>query len=405
VLPQQDHVRKWPLLFSRYRFISRLAEGGFSQIVLAEDTAMLQSKRPRNVAIKIMNAKHNQIGHHEFKRLRTLNLKDVEDTTHIIRVHSSFYFQNHYCLVFELLGESLLSHLQKYPPYTMPIHELKKITVQLLAALCFLHNNRIAHADLKPENLLLAKDTLECKIVDFGNSIDTSLNEQQPYYQDFNVQTLYYRAPEVVFGLSSFELAIDMWSLACILFELYTGEVLFKCRNPSELADQMKELLGDVPASIYRNGKFFKEYQHSNKQSKTIAHDKIFVRLYQRVRLCDANFVKFLQGLLEYDPTRRLTAQDALMHPFLSKMFPFSLALQKTERKKQQPKAKQLKRSFDQVSTPSFVSLRPPNKAQRTESPNAVVHQVKTRTTTIHTEYIAPVTHPRVKNFINVFPY
>jgi serine/threonine protein kinase len=235
----------------------------------------------------------------------------------------------------------------------MPIHELKKIIVQLLAALCFLHTNRIAHADLKPENLLLAKESLQCKIVDFGNAIDMSKNEQQAYYKDFNVQTLYYRAPEVVFGLP-FDTSIDMWSLGCIIYEIYTGDVLFKSRNCTELVQQMFGVLGNVPSELYSRGKFYKDYEcfkvEKPKQSKTNLHDRTFVTLCQKMRVHDANFVQFIQGLLEYDPVKRMTPQQALLHPFIAKMFPFAIAF---------PNTNIVQPTVSAVSSPVVTNKRP----------------------------------------------
>lgn len=109
------------LLFCRYRYISCIAKGGFSQIIHAQDTCRMN----KSVAIKIMNSKYTDIGiqvnnlfffyyllKKESERLKLLNRQDPNDNTHIIRLYSTFFQQDNFCLVFELLGENLLQHLK-----------------------------------------------------------------------------------------------------------------------------------------------------------------------------------------------------------------------------------------------------------------------------------------------------
>ena len=101
--------------------------------------------------------------------------------------------------------------------------DLRTVAKQLLQALAFLARPDvdIIDCDLKPENVML--ETLECKgvkLIDFGSACKS--NEKTYTY----IQSRFYRSPEVILGLS-YSVAIDMWSLGCMLVELYTGEPLF----------------------------------------------------------------------------------------------------------------------------------------------------------------------------------
>ena len=104
-----------------------------------------------------------------------------------------------------------------------------KVAAQLLAALSLLHRSGVIHADIKPENILLRDNDATCcavKLADFGNAMNATEEDTAMYYGSFELQSLWYRAPEVILGLP-FSCAIDMWSAGCVLAELYLGEPLF----------------------------------------------------------------------------------------------------------------------------------------------------------------------------------
>ena len=99
---------------------------------------------------------------------------------------------------------------------------LQKITKQILIALEYIHSLKIVHCDLKPENILIKSiNNTQIKVIDFGSSC--FLHDHLSSY----VQSRSYRAPEVILGCK-YDNKIDMWSLGCILAELYTGSVIFQ---------------------------------------------------------------------------------------------------------------------------------------------------------------------------------
>jgi len=103
-----------------------------------------------------------------------------------------------------------------------------KYTVQILKALKYMKSYEIVHCDLKPENILLWKaNKPHIKIIDFGSSCF----EKEKVYT--YIQSRYYRAPEVILGIS-YTTAIDMWSVGCIIYELFTGFPLFAGENENQ---------------------------------------------------------------------------------------------------------------------------------------------------------------------------
>lgn len=155
----------------------------------------------------------------------------------VVRLEDSFKITGpngeHVCLVFEPLGEALLTVLQQQNYAGLPVAVVKSITKQVLKGLLLLHKAcQIIHTDLKPENILLAGDSQwKVKILDFGNACWI-----HKHFTD-DIQTRQCRSPEVILGCD-YDEKVDIWSGACIVFELLTGDVLFQ---PKEARSFTKE--------------------------------------------------------------------------------------------------------------------------------------------------------------------
>ena len=129
----------------------------------------------------------------------------------------------------------------------LDINLIKNYTKQILFSLLFLRNMGIIHCDLKPENILIfPNNASQVKVIDFGSSC---LESERIY---FYIQSRFYRAPEVIFDLG-YNYEIDMWSLGCILYELYTGEPLFSGINEIEQIYLIMEKIGLPPKYIIEN--------------------------------------------------------------------------------------------------------------------------------------------------------
>ena len=134
-----------PLLNNRYRVVSGVGEGTFSQLLLAEDT-FTQHKR---VALKVMNSKYSFIGLQEVEKLCWLNTRDTHCQSHIVRLLGAFYFQQHLCLVLELLGTSLLNYMKQQAGGRVPMDVVRKIAWQLCTSLAFVGSCNMIHGDIK----------------------------------------------------------------------------------------------------------------------------------------------------------------------------------------------------------------------------------------------------------------
>mmetsp|Transcript_22308 Transcript_22308/g.19173 ORF Transcript_22308/g.19173 Transcript_22308/m.19173 type:complete len:183 (-) Transcript_22308:521-1069(-) len=162
----------------------------------------------------------------EIKLLKFINFNGDVDDKNVLRFHDYFYHKEHLFIVTELLKENLYEWYKltrdNDPENYYTIPRLQRITRQVLTALDYLHGLHLIHCDLKPENILMKDyENADVKVIDFGSSC--FIHDHLSSY----VQSRSYRAPEVIIGCK-YDYKIDMWSLGCILAELFTGNVLFQ---------------------------------------------------------------------------------------------------------------------------------------------------------------------------------
>ncbi|VVD00086.1 unnamed protein product [Leptidea sinapis] len=186
-----------------------------------------------------------------------MNRADAENKYYIVKLKRHFMWRNHLCLVFELLSYNLYDLLRNTNFRGVSLNLTRKFAQQLCTALLFLSQPElnIIHCDLKPENILLCNPKRSAiKIVDFGSSCQLG----QRIYQ--YIQSRFYRSPEVLLGIP-YDLAIDMWSLGCILVEMHTGEPLFSGANELDQMNKIVEVLGMPPDHLldqaHKTRKFF----------------------------------------------------------------------------------------------------------------------------------------------------
>jgi dual specificity tyrosine-phosphorylation-regulated kinase 2/3/4 len=316
----------------RYEILKVLGKGTSSQAVKCYD-----HKLEKYVAIKVTTNKEifkdNAIN--ELEILDKLRKIDRNNEYNVIHMLENFTFRNHICIVFELLSMNLYELIQKNNYKGFSLRLIRKFVQSILECLDLLKKKNIIHCDLKPENILLReKGKSSVKIIDFGSAC----YENYTMYQ--YIQSRAYRAPEVILGCK-YTAAIDMWSLGCIMTELFTGHTLFPGNDEDDQMACIIEMLGMPPASVlstadrkynFITSKGYPRYctvtqpdgqakytDGRNKYGKTRGYPGT-KSLNQVLSECDdKSFIDFIKRCLEWDPTKRLTPSQALQHEFINR--------------------------------------------------------------------------------------
>lgn len=197
---------------------------------------------------------------------------------------------------------------------TLTDAHIRYFTYQILRGVKFIHSAGVVHRDLKPGNLLVNSDC-ELKICDMGLSrgFDMKLREDEQCDLTEYVATRWYRAPEILLSFKRYHTAIDMWSIGCILGELMGGKPVFKGKDYVDQLNLILDVLGTPSGeSIKRIGSDkARGYVRSLPFKKPKPWSEIFPN-------SDPDAVDLLSKLLTFDPSQRLTVNQALDHPFLA---------------------------------------------------------------------------------------
>ncbi|TAQ87838.1 hypothetical protein B7494_g3852 [Chlorociboria aeruginascens] len=299
----------------RYEIIDILGKGSFGQVVRCIDhkTGVL-------VAIKIIRNKKrfHQQALVEVNILKKLREWDPQNKHSMVNFVQSFYFRGHLCISTELLDMNLYEFIKSNSFRGFSLKVVRRFTKQLLSSLLLLKQHKVIHCDLKPENVLLAHPMhSEIKVIDFGSSCFE--NEKVYTY----IQSRFYRSPEVILGMT-YGLPIDMWSLGCILAELFTGVPIFPGENEQEQLACIMEVFGPPEKHLIEKSTRRKLFFDSNGKPRLTISSKGRRRrpssktLQQALKCEDESFLDFLTRCLRWDPDRRMKPEEAIRHEFLT---------------------------------------------------------------------------------------
>ncbi|KAJ7746550.1 kinase-like domain-containing protein [Mycena metata] len=329
----------------RYQVYATVGKGMFAIVVRARvlpegEDAGNEVKEGREVAIKIVRAQEvmHRAGLKESAILQKLQTADPEDKKHIVRLERTFEHRGHLCLVFESLSMNLRDVVKRFgKDVGLNIRAVRAYAHQLFLALGHLRKLGVMHADIKPDNILVNDAKTMLKLCDLGSASDAAENEITPY-----LVSRFYRAPEIILGVP-YDPALDIWSVGCTLYELYTGKILFPGRSNNQMLLHMMELKGRFNGKMIKRAKFGEVYFdemggfESVEKEKGSGNDVIrkvhiskpardlrarllpsgSARLGEEETNVLLHFVDLLDRCLALDPARRITPREALAHPFI----------------------------------------------------------------------------------------
>ncbi|XP_068133443.1 homeodomain-interacting protein kinase 2 isoform X2 [Hyperolius riggenbachi] len=330
-----------------YEVLEFLGRGTFGQVVKCW-------KRGTNeiVAIKILknHPSYARQGQIEVSILARLSTESADDFN-FVRAYECFQHKNHTCLVFEMLEQNLYDFLKQNKFSPLPLKYIRPVLQQVATALMKLKSLGLIHADLKPENIMLvdpSRQPYRVKVIDFGSASHVSKAVCSTY-----LQSRYYRAPEIILGLPFCE-AIDMWSLGCVIAELFLGWPLYpgaseydQIRYISQTQGLPAEYLlssgtkttrffnrdGDSPYPLWRL-KTPEDHESETGIKSKEARKYIFNCLDDMAQVNMASdlegsdmlvekadrreFIDLLKKMLTIDADKRITPIETLSHPFVT---------------------------------------------------------------------------------------
>ncbi|EGD77305.1 CMGC/DYRK protein kinase [Salpingoeca rosetta] len=358
----------------KFTVLRLLGCGAYGQVLRVKDADGIEH------ALKLLNSKRQSNREVEAKVLKLVEHHGRTGSQFVLKLESSFLFRGAFpCMLFAQHGISLYDHILRKGSLNMD--QIVVVIKQVALALREVHTLGFVHSDVKPENILLRHTPAELEVlgnsadtpdpddplsipprlsvvlIDFGTAFGSSINADG--WSVKYIQSRFYRAPEVFLECRRarrqyiYDTPIDMWSLGCLAMELYLGQPLFQGRSSIEMVTGFTSLLGDFPSRMLElasSVEVIVEDEQGRKRVRSATRSETVYIPTRRFHVrclddfvcgtsvcssCQPDiactverrrlFMKFVSDLLKLDPDRRLTAGQAVRHPFLKPSIPQSV--------------------------------------------------------------------------------
>ncbi|XP_048110765.1 mitogen-activated protein kinase 14B isoform X3 [Alosa alosa] len=271
----------------RYQNLSPVGSGAYGSVCSAYDVKIGLKVAVKKLSRPFQSIIHAKRTYRELRLLKHMKHENVIGLLDVFSPHVTLKEFNDVYLVTHLMGADL-NNIVKCQKLTDD--HVQFLIYQILRGLKYIHSADIIHRDLKPSNLAVNEDC-ELKILDFGLARHTD-DEMTGY-----VATRWYRAPEIMLNWMHYNMTVDIWSVGCIMAELLTGRTLFP---GTDHIDQLKLIM-----MLARN------YINSLPQMPKRNFADVFIG-------ANPTAVDLLEKMLVLDTDKRITASEALAHPYFA---------------------------------------------------------------------------------------
>jgi cyclin-dependent kinase len=320
---------------SKYKKLEKIGEGSYGVVFKAKRISTPSNAQTSNtnkgdmVALKRITLENENEGV-PVTALREIALLKELKHPNIVRLFDVIHTPNKLMLVFEFLEQGdLKAYIAVHGQPHLNTTTVKSFLYQLLRGISYCHQHSILHRDLKPQNLLISKEG-ELKLADFGLARAFGIPVKKLTNE---VVTLWYRPPDVLLGSQNYDTAVDIWSVGCIFAEMMSGEPPFCGKSEANQLQKVFAMLGtpsttpptpQSEASGVQHWPTYKEFSNWDAFVKEIPElatvkypPQSLAKEYPNL---DVQGVDLLQRMLKYDPNDRISAADALNHPFFASL-------------------------------------------------------------------------------------
>lgn len=282
----------------KYQLIQKIGEGTYGVVYKAKDRVT-----GRFMALKKIRLDAEDEGVPSTS-IREISLLKELDHPNVVKLEDVLHCKNRLFLVFEFLDYDLKRYLDSVKKDIEPLL-IKSYLYQLLLSIFFCHSRRILHRDLKPQNLLMDRSG-KLKLADFGLARAFGVPLRTYTHE---VVTLWYRAPEILLGSKVYATPVDMWSVGCIFAEMANRNPLFPGDSEIDELYKIFQVLGTPTEKDWSGISKLPDYKPTFPQWKGVEISRLVPQL-------DANGIDLLLQMLQYEPSKRISAKQALKHPY-----------------------------------------------------------------------------------------
>ncbi|NXH19045.1 CDKL1 protein, partial [Bucco capensis] len=288
----------------RYEKLGKVGEGSYGVVFKCRNKETGQLVAVKKFLESDEDPVIRKIALREIRMLKQLKHPNLVNLLEVFRRKRRLH------LVFEYCDHTVLHELDKHPQ-GVPEHLVKSITWQTLQAVNFCHKHNCIHRDVKPENILITKNSV-IKLCDFGFA--RILTGPSDYYTDY-VATRWYRSPELLVGDTQYGSPVDVWAIGCVFAELLSGVPLWPGKSDVDQLYLIRRTLGDLTPrhqQVFSTNQFFSGVRIPDPESMEPLEVK-FPNI-------SSSALALMKGCLQMDPAERQSCEQLLQHPYFDSL-------------------------------------------------------------------------------------
>jgi serine/threonine protein kinase len=283
----------------KYQRVKKIGEGTYGTVYKARVKSSNEFVAMKKIKLEAEDEGVPSTAIREISLLKELNHQNI------VRLLEVIHSENKLFLVFEFLDQDLKKYMDTTPAMDKML--VKSYMYQLCRGVAFCHSHRVLHRDLKPQNLLIDRHG-NIKLADFGLARAFGIPVRTYTHE---VVTLWYRAPEILLGQRQYACPVDIWSIGCIFSEMVTKRPMLPGDSEIDELFRIFRTFGTPTEETWPGVSQLPDYTPSFPRWSGVDVSKVILK-----GQLEPAGVDLLMAMMEYEPSKRISAKAALSHPY-----------------------------------------------------------------------------------------